>query len=116
MPFPFVFLGIFIAGASAAAVAGREAQRAYERRERRQDQEDFQAESDLRKTALRTAVSEAAVKDEARRAGVDVEQVLADLEVGRQPDVSEQVVWEILVAALPSVSPAGREAIQHLRP
>lgn len=94
-----------VVGCAIGATVGKEIQYRLDARERNRAAED-------RVAALRTAMSEAAVREEAQRQGVDVEALLANLESSSDPVYAQQVV-SILSAALSAVvNPTARATIE----
>ena len=114
MPAPLIYLGI-AAGSTLGAIVGIEAQERYNDYRTRRADVASQQETERRIQALRIAASEQAVREEAVRQGVDVEQVLADLDAGRQPRINEQQLMAVLEQALCALlSPQARAAINDL--
>lgn len=100
---PFVYLGITV-----GLLVGVETQERYDAYRSRRA-------SRRRVEALRAATTEQAVREEAARQGVDIESVLAAVQAGRQPDVDQQDIVKVLLAAMGSVSkPEARRAIETL--
>lgn len=106
----FVYLGIGVGG-----LIGLEMQDRYNSYRRRRKTVMLNEESEQRVKCLWVAIHEQSVRDEADRQGIDVDQVLTDLESGVLPSVSEHQLAEVLRQALDkALSPAGRASIQRL--
>lgn len=110
----FIYLGILV-GAGIGLVFGDEIQERWEAHRARRAAAAQQHASRLRMETLRAAAAEAEVRRLAEGNGVDVDQVIRELEAGTRPSVPEQQLEAILRQALGlQLSPEARAAIERL--